>query len=98
MRFRLGPTLMLHNIRVECDYTHAEEQFQRDIYHELKWLCNNQYDPDRFASILIKRSGTFHFKYSVATDDIDDKLVNIDVCMFACVCVCVVCILCMIAG
>ena len=63
---------MPYKICVKCNYTDDEQQFKRDVYHKLKWLCNNQYDPDRFATIHIKRPGTFHFKY-FATDNDDDK-------------------------
>lgn len=71
MHFCLAPTLLAHDIRLKCDYPQANQMFQRGNYHELDWICThgNKHDPDRYASLFIKRAGTFHFFYSATDDD-----------------------------
>lgn len=75
MRFSLGATLISHEIHVMCDYPQAEQPFKGGNYHELNWICKHQYDPDRYAKIVVNRAGTFHFKYYSRDDD--DELVSI---------------------
>ena len=73
IRFRLGPTLISHDIHMMCNYSKATQSFQHEICHELDWTCNrgDQYDPDRYADIFIVKAGILHFEY-FATDDSDE--------------------------